>query len=264
MIKMRTFSCVLLAALTTAFLSAPAAASSRSSLEAAVLAEINEARVHPAAYADRLRLFRQYFSGRVAYIPGAGRGGLLTEEGVAAVDEAIAFMERQTPLVPLAESPVLDASAAAHAEDQGARGLVGHYGSDGSSPSDRIQAYGTWGGMVAENIAYGITIADVVVEQLIVDDNVPDRGHRKNIFMPQLRFAGVGCGPHRVYGGMCVIDFADSVMARGTPEPAVRPIAQAAGRNPVTRLQILGALLRQGLITQAEYNAKRQTILAGL
>jgi len=44
------------------------------------------------------------------------------------------------------------------------------------------------------------------MRQLIVDDGVADRGHREIVYSAELRFAGAACGPHPVYGTMCVID----------------------------------------------------------
>jgi hypothetical protein len=43
---------------------------------------------------------------------------------------------------------------------------------------------------------------------LIIDSGVASRGHRRNIFHPDLAVVGVACGPHRDYGAMCVMDFA--------------------------------------------------------
>ena len=44
--------------------------------------------------------------------------------------------------------------------------------------------------------------------QLIIDDGVPDRGHRRILFSPAYTQVGVGCGPHPEWRRMCVLDFA--------------------------------------------------------
>lgn len=62
--------------------------------------------------------------------------------------------------------------------------------------------------MVAENIAFGPTTGEEVIVGLLVDDGVPDRGHRKVLFERELFFTGVACGPHPSYGATCVIDYA--------------------------------------------------------
>jgi hypothetical protein len=35
---------------------------------------------------------------------------------------------------------------------------------------------------------------------------VPGRGHRTLLFQNSFRFAGVGCGAHRRFGHICVVD----------------------------------------------------------
>ena len=85
----------------------------------------------------------------------------------------------------------------------------GHTGTDGSQPWDRISRYGDWTGSSAENIAYGPSSGREVVLQLIVDDGVSNRGHRTNIFNPDFKAVGVGCGPHREFAVMCVITYAN-------------------------------------------------------
>ena len=44
--------------------------------------------------------------------------------------------------------------------------------------------------------------------QLIVDDRVPSRGHRTNIFKKEFKVVGVNIGSHKRYGSLCVMDYA--------------------------------------------------------
>jgi uncharacterized protein YkwD len=60
---------------------------------------------------------------------------------------------------------------------------------------------------MGEAISYGAAGLQVVID-LIVDDGVPDRGHRHAILNPIYREVGIAIGPHRRYGTMCVMDFA--------------------------------------------------------
>ncbi|WP_299326341.1 CAP domain-containing protein [Parasphingopyxis sp.] len=173
--------------------------------ESAVLAEMNRARADPAAYADMLREYRTYFNGRIMRRPG-DRDGILTNEGVSVVDEAIAFLELQAPLPPFAASRLLARAADDHVDEQGPRGALGHASRDGARAGDRAQRRGG-GRYVAEAISYGPSEGAEVVRQLIVDDGVPDRGHRHLIFTDEFRYAGVGCGDHARFEHMCAISF---------------------------------------------------------
>lgn len=173
-------------------------------LEDQVLDRINHVRQDPAAYAERLRALRPHFVGRVLYLPGRERA-MVTQEGVDAVDEAIAFLRDQTPLPPLSRGELLDLAAREHVAVQGSLGTRGHFSPDGSTPGDRVQRQGG-GKLVGEEISYGYANADDVVQQLVIDDGVPDRSHRELLFNRELRYAGVGCGSHSRYGHMCVID----------------------------------------------------------
>ena len=175
----------------------------RPSVEDAVLAELNRARTDPAALARSLRNSRAFYHGNLLARPGAD-AVYLTEEGLRPVDEAIAFADREDARAALAPATVLTAAAVDHQAEQSEDGSVGHAGHDGSTPGDRVRRHGGYD-YVGELIAYGSTDPADIVRQLIVDDGVADRGHRRLLFDPTLRYAGVSCGDHPVYRYMCVV-----------------------------------------------------------
>lgn len=187
------------------FACAASVAARDESLARRVLDEINLSRTNPRLYAEYLRELRGRFQGTTYSEPGSGER-ILTSEGVAAVDEAIRFLNRQKPLPPLGWSGGLSAAAAELAGEQGRSGATGH-GQAGSMRT-RIERQGQWDTRIAENIVYGPRDARAMVMQLIVDDGVAGRGHRKNQFNPVFGVAGVACGPHPRFGTMCAIDFA--------------------------------------------------------
>jgi uncharacterized protein YkwD len=173
--------------------------------EAEVQTELDRLRKDPRAYVGRLRAYRQRFDGKVVKVPG--RADLRTQEGVAAVDDAIRTLGRTRPLPPVSLSRGLTAAARDHARDQSRTGKVSHQGSDGSSPDQRMDRHGKWSGTVGENLSFANVPADEVVLLLLIDDGVPDRGHRKALLNPDFRKVGIACAPHR-YGRVCALDFA--------------------------------------------------------
>jgi uncharacterized protein YkwD len=199
---------------------APTTASATVRLETAVLAGLNAARADPKGYADGLRRYETYFHGQQVDEPG--HPPAMTTEGVAAVDNAIGWLDGRMPAPPLQYSDALARAARRLADDQGPRGGYSHVGSDGSTLRDRLQGVGVWAAAMEEDISLAQPTAEGVVRQLIIDDGVPGRGHRQAAFDPGLTIAGVACGPHATYGAMCVIDFAGGTMA-GPGAEAVAP-----------------------------------------
>lgn len=183
-------------------------------LEASVLRETNLLRRDPRGYARKLAALRPSYRGNLI-IRGPNEPAIATVEGVSALDDAIAALERAPRRLPrLAHSRALAAAARIHANDLAASGALGHAGSDGSAPDQRISRVGVWDGMVAENIAFGPIDAEEIVIGLLIDDGVPDRGHRDVLLTRELFFGGVACGPHPVYKVTCVMDYATSIRSR--------------------------------------------------
>lgn len=162
--------------------------------EDGVLAELNRARADPAAYAADLARSES------------------AQEDPADVDEAVAFLRRQSPLPPLRADRRIAGAALEHVEVQGPSGALGH-GAAGSL-GRRLQGQGVWAGLAAETISYGEGSPRQVIRQLVIDSGVPSRAHRQDLFSRSYQLAGVGCGPHAAYGVMCVIDFAGAVVQR--------------------------------------------------
>ncbi len=173
-------------------------ASLATALDSAVLDELNFARTRPGEFAQTLR----------------GDAG------------ATAFLRAQMPISPLIWNDALAAAAARHAGDAGPNGLTAHVGTDGSTVGQRIRSERIVAGVVAEGISLGQSSAAGVVGQLVIDQGLPNHPHRGDIFDPMLTVAGVGCGPHKLYHWMCVIDYAGAVMTGATPPPPPPPVAK--------------------------------------
>ena len=186
----------------------------------AVLAEINAVRADPAAYAAKVEaMFLPFFDGagddelcmRDPENEAPGAPLLRTQEGPRAVHECAAALRAfggKAAAPPLAElSEPLSRAAAEHAADIGASGETSHDGADGSGPQDRIERHGEWQVTLGENLSFGCRGAARVVCQLLVDDGVASRGHRKNTLNPKFAVAGIAAAEHAKFGRCCVIDF---------------------------------------------------------
>ena len=186
-----------------------------SGFERAVFAELNRFRADPAGYADELRSYRPRFEGKLLIGADADEIDILTNEGVAPVDEAIDDLAGRAPLQRLAWSDLLASAAADHVGAQSRSGAVGHYTS-GRGPGERVIARGG-GRYVNEVITYGHHSPTGVIDQLLIDDGVPGRGHRFSLLRAERRYAGVACGSHPVHRTMCVIVMAET--PDGSPPP---------------------------------------------
>ncbi|MCU0420805.1 MAG: CAP domain-containing protein [Cyclobacteriaceae bacterium] len=162
--------------------------------EKEVIRLVNEVRAQPAAFAKKYLESRQ------------GEGAYAKE----CYDELL----RWAPQSVLQPSHALSLAAKDHARDMGTSGKTGHVSTQGENATQRVQRYGTFTGRYNgpwENCSYGFDDPLAIVLQLLIDDGVPSRGHRKNIMQADIRYIGVSIQPHTNYRFNCVMDMADAV-----------------------------------------------------
>lgn len=180
-----------------------------------VLIELNRVRSNPKKYAEeeikpRLKLFE----GKLYKVPG--EIPILTNEGAPAVRECIDVLMKTKPMGLLELEKGLSLAAQWLADDQAETGNEGHYGSDGSSPFERMSRYGKLLITAGENCAYGPKTGREIVAQLLIDDGVPDRGHRLNILNKEFKKVGIGYNDknNAPYGAVSVMDFAGDYVSK--------------------------------------------------
>lgn len=120
--------------------------------------------------------------------------------------EAISFLKQiKEPLQELVSHECLTKSAQDHYNDISVKGLLSHTGSDKSTYKSRIEKYCAWGGSIFEAIDYGQkeTAKEVVISWLI-DDGVPKRVHRSNLFYKDHQYCSIVSGSHSA-AEYCVI-----------------------------------------------------------
>ena len=174
-------------------------------VEKNVILELNKVRTNPAKYAELyIEPMLKRFSGKEYRTGGAI---YLTSEGKNAVNECLKVLSKAKPRPLLYPNVSLFKLAKDHVDKQGPSGQTGHDGPNGESFNRRIERLMDKHGYTGENISYGYNIAREIVKQLLVDDGVPSRGHRKNILDLKYDEVGVSIGRHSEYQSMCVIDF---------------------------------------------------------
>uniref|UniRef100_A0A7S4PVK0 LIM zinc-binding domain-containing protein n=1 Tax=Alexandrium monilatum TaxID=311494 RepID=A0A7S4PVK0_9DINO len=169
------------------------------------------ARTRPREVLEVLRERRKQYKGK-DYLP-ADRPGkcIVTKEGTAAVDDAIAYVQELEPMggVGSASEIGLQFAAEDHVCDIGRSGVVSHTSADGTTSGDRARRYGNFS-FFGECLWYGADYPDArqIVLDLIVDDGVDTRGHRKGVFNTKFDAVGCFCGPHATFGVMAAMEFA--------------------------------------------------------
>jgi uncharacterized protein YkwD len=208
---------------------------SLSESEHALLDEINQARANPQLYASYLENMKPLFSGK-QYTAQGRNVALITEEGWAAVEDAIKFLRAAKPCGPLNPSRGLSLAAQTHVKEQSGTGMTGHQGSSGMI-EDRVRPFGKWQGDIGENITYGNDSARERLLTWLIDDGVPTRGHRIRVLSSTYKVAGISCGAHPEFGGVCVLTLAGGFVDVPVDVKASSPTNKNANNTPNTKLK---------------------------
>jgi uncharacterized protein YkwD len=113
-----------------------------------------------------------------------------------------------TPAPPLVMNARLSAAARAHSRDMSARRFFAHVNPDGRDPGERLRQAGYSWRDCGENISAGLADPAAALDDLLVDEGVPDFGHRVSLLSLEPRLhrqdeigigAVTGSGPYRHY-----------------------------------------------------------------
>jgi uncharacterized protein YkwD len=161
-----------------------------SNLEADVILEMNKVRTDPAAYAE------QYILPRVQKLQDKAYDGLSSKEGTVAVMDCYNALKGTPKVQPLYPDEKLIQLARYHTGKQSKTSETGHDSPGGKTIKKRFKKLVKKGSAVGENISYGEDTGREIVIQLLIDDGVPSRGHRKNIMDKGFTGTGVSYGSH--------------------------------------------------------------------
>lgn len=170
----------------------PALSTSASNLKK-LMDILNDIRTNPKKYSERIQTI---------YLNNMDQRGLnrvtrvLANEGLKAYKESKEYLENQAkPMPALKLDDGLTAAAYLHSIHMAKKGQLDHTGANNSQPHQRVMQMGSFGMSmaVAENILNRREFdAEQFILDFVVDDGVPNRGHRKNIFTDKCHLVGLG------------------------------------------------------------------------
>lgn len=111
-------------------------------------------------------------------------------------------LERLDSMQPLAFNNSLQEMSEDFAEEAGKKGWVGHRKVD-----QRFEKYASEVEVTAENLQYGFDNPLDIVMDLLIDVDIPNLGHRKNILDPKFSIVGIAINKHKDYEFMTVMSF---------------------------------------------------------
>ncbi len=164
--------------------SANSSTSTMSSAEEQMIEEINIMRRDPKGYAREVE----------AYINQVKNDEMLDAaykaEEISTAKELIEELKLLNPLPILESHQGLHKVGITHGKDVQKQGMIGHLGSDGSWPWDRVRRDTELSDGNENLVAGGNTVKESLMI-LLVDSGIPGRGHRKTLLEPKWTYCGI-------------------------------------------------------------------------
>lgn len=125
-------------------------------------------------------------------------------------EEAIAELDALGAdcLPPLKAHVGMTRAAEDHVEDLVRTKRLGHTGSDGSAPAQRLNRHGRWFERASECLSHGRRTAMAAVAQMIIDDGVASRAQRRGLLSDRARAVGCALRMHPRHGAVCCVTLA--------------------------------------------------------
>jgi len=111
-------------------------------------------------------------------------------------------LEKLDSMQPLEFENSLQEMSVDFAKEAGKKGWVGH-----RRVSQRFDKYADHVEITAENLQYGFDDPLDIVMDLLIDFDIPNLGHRKNILDPNFSIIGVSIEKHKSYEFITVMTF---------------------------------------------------------
>ncbi len=146
-----------------------------------MIQEINLLRSNPKGYIKVVESYIQFLKNEINLHPSMHS---MYGNEITVAQELIRELETTPPLSILQPHAGIYKAAQVHGDDAKISGQFNHRGTDGSMPWDRILKYATDMKDGNENLVGGLKDIRRSILVLLIDDGIPNRGHRRTLLNP--------------------------------------------------------------------------------
>ena len=163
--------------------------------------ELNILRTNPKSYIPNIQEEKKYLQGNILKLPGQ-EPGFKTVEGVSAYNECINFLENANSV-----SEIQMNKSLLNIANEYLRAIQNVKLNQIKTIDIHkfVKKYGNFEGDFNKSLEFGGINAINVLNNLVIGDGDPNRGHRNTIFNPSFNLIGVASGNHPEFGTLTVI-----------------------------------------------------------